>query len=157
MKKELITFLITATIPFSALYLRPQVKYSDDTPIRFDLKGPSLKIVQFSDIHLMYGFDKTDRSTFELIKNITNETNPDLVVFTGDQTLSISSLARYKDLTKFMEELKTPWTFVFGNHDYDYTSPAKIINNVLSINPVYLYFKEGPALAEGGVGNFSFN
>ncbi len=157
MKKKYLTLFISALIPFGVLTPRAQIKYSDDTPIRFNLSAPSLKIVQFADLHLTYGFDKNDHLTFDLIKNITEATKPDLVVFTGDQTLSISTKARYLDLTKLMESLKTPWTFIFGNHDYDYASRAKIIDKVYSVNPQYLYFKEGPKLDEDGVGNFVFN
>ncbi len=157
MKKNYLTLFITLTIPFSILSARPQIKYSADTPFRFDLSRPSLKIVQFADIHLTYGFDKNDRLTFDLIKNVTMATKPDLIVFSGDQTLSITSRARYGQLTSFMEKLKTPWTFVFGNHDYDYTSQAKLLQKVASLNPEYLYFKEGPKLDEAGVGNFVYN
>ncbi len=157
MKKRFLTLFFSALLPFSVLLPRAQIKYSDDTPFRFDLSAPSLKIVQFADLHLTYGFDKNDKRTFELIKNVTNYTKPDLVVFTGDQTLSISSVRLYRQLTKFMEELKTPWTFIFGNHDYDYASKAKLINEVYSLNPEHLYFKEGPKLDEDGVGNFVFN
>ncbi len=157
MQKKHISFLAVALFSLSACSTRTEIKYSDDTPIRINLTTPSLKIVQFSDIHLNYGFDKSDHLTFELIKNVTNEVKPDLIVFTGDQTLSITSVARYKDLTNFMDEIKTPWTFVFGNHDNDYTTKAKILKGVFSLEPEYLYFKEGPELDKDGVGNFSFN
>ena len=72
------------------------ISYTDDDPFVVNLTKPSLKVVQFADLHLTYGFDKLDKLTYKLINDIVKETTPDLVVFTGDQTLSITAPSRYK-------------------------------------------------------------
>lgn len=141
----------------SGLSVKPAIQYSDDAPIRFDLTAERLTIVQFADIHLTYGFDQNDLLTLKLIQDVTEHVNPDLVVFTGDQTLSITSLARYRQLTRHMETLNTPWTFIFGNHDYDFASRSQVLNAVYGENPTNLQFKTGPNLDDEAVGNFAVN
>lgn len=99
-----------------------------------------LKIVQFTDLHLMN--DMKDLKTKGLIKKMTLEHKPDLIVFTGDQTMSPDSPKLYKDLGHYMAQFKTPWTFIFGNHDtddgIDYASLIEAIKDA-----PYLAFKPG--------------
>lgn len=133
------------------------ISYTDDDPFVVNLTKPSLKVVQFADLHLTYGFDKLDKLTYKLINDIVKETTPDLVVFTGDQTLSITAPSRYKELTRFMESLNTPWTFIFGNHDNDFHSFDRVLGAVSRVDTKNLMFKVGPALNDGGYGNFNIN
>lgn len=136
---------------------KTSVIYSDDTPFYFTLEKPSLRVVQFTDTHFTYGFDNFDQQTLNLITTIVNAADPDLVVFTGDQTLSISAPRLYKQLTEHMESLDVTWSFVFGNHDNDYHDYSKLLTAIESVNPERLLFKTGPELEDGGVGNFSIN
>lgn len=144
--------LFALVLPFSRQ--NTDILMRDDNPIFFNLTNKSLKIAQFTDLHLTFGFDANDQKTFRLIKKITEETKPDLIVLTGDQTLSVSSGARYHQLTRKMEELKTPWTFTFGNHDGDFKKKEFLLKRMNKNNPKYLYFKSGPVLDKGGYGNF---
>lgn len=137
--------------------LSTRVRYSDNAPMTLNLRQNKLRVVQFTDLHLSYGFDKNDRKTFDLIKTITKTADPDLVVFTGDQTMSIRAPHLYKKLIKVMENLKTPWTFIFGNHDNDFHSYQRLLNVVEKANTTYLQFKVGPKLDNGGFGNFKIN
>lgn len=157
MKNKLYIVFAVVLGQISPLLARTPITYTDDAPYKFSLDKPSLKIVQFTDLHLAYGFDANDRKTLKLIKDITLETKPDLVVFTGDQTLSISAPARYRQLIRHMEKLNTPWTMVFGNHENDFHSFDRIINAINTTPSQNLFFKLGPALNDGGYGNFSFN
>lgn len=133
------------------------VTYTDDIPFYVTLEKPSLRVVQFTDTHFTYGFDNYDKRTLNLISTIVNTAKPDLVVFTGDQALSISAPRLYKQLTEHMESLDVTWSFVFGNHDNDYHDYSKIIAAIESAKPEQLLFKTGPKLEDGGVGNFSIN
>lgn len=134
-----------------------KINYSDDLPFEIALENESLKIVQFTDLHLTYGFDEFDKRTFALIKNITAEVKPDLIVFTGDQTLSISAPSMYRKLILYMEEFKTPWTFVFGNHDDDFHFFSTLLDSIFRVYTTHMYFKVGPELEDGGYGNFAIN
>lgn len=134
-----------------------KIEYSDDLPFNFTLTKPSLKIVQFTDLHLTYGFDKFDTLTYKLIDNVINEVSPDLIIFTGDQTLSVTAPLIYKLFVKFMSEYNTPWTFIFGNHDNDFHKHNNLLGAINFNENKNLFFKVGPLLKDGGVGNFAFN
>lgn len=99
-----------------------------------------LKIVQFTDLHLMN--DMKDLKTKGLIKKMVLEHKPDWIVFTGDQTMAKESPKLYKDLGTYMGQFKTPWSFIFGNHDTDEgIAYEELIEAVKDSN--YLAFKTG--------------
>lgn len=75
------------------------------------------KILHLTDLHLMN--NEKDAMTYEWITTAVTNHTPDLIVITGDLTMSESSPALYHQLGQLMESLHTPWTFVFGNHDID--------------------------------------
>ena len=128
------------------------INYTDDTPFEIDMSSDSLKILQLTDLHLTYGIDSNDRKTFEAIDTSVNNEDYDLIVLTGDMTMSISSKLLFRKLVKHMESLETPWTFIFGNHENDYAEYTDYLNLIDDCE--YLYFKVGPELESGGVGNF---
>lgn len=128
------------------------INYSDDTPFVLEMKSDTLKILQLTDLHLMYGVDANDRATFAAIRTLVQSDDFDLIVITGDMTMSISGPSLFSRLIEVMEELETPWTFVFGNHETDYSTYSDYLNRVDDCE--YLYFKVGPELEDGGYGNF---
>jgi len=132
-----------------------QVIYTDDEPFVIEMRNDSLKILQLTDLHLIYGIDASDRKTFAGIKRLVSSEEWDLVVISGDIALSISAPSLFAKLIKVMEELETPWTFVFGNHETDYCDYSDLLDKIDDTE--YLYFKVGPELDEGGVGNFKIN
>ena len=156
MKHRIYTIFALLISQFSGQMAPKPIDFSDDQPFVFNLEQPSLKVLQFTDLHLTYGFDANDQKTLSQIKKITLHETPDLIVLTGDQTLSISAPARYRQLIRHMESLKTPWTMIFGNHENDFHSFNKIIDTINSEDTTYLNFKLGPELSEGGYGNFRF-
>jgi len=103
-------------------------------------------------LHLTYGIDASDRKTFKGIKKLVSSEEWDLVVITGDIALSITTPSLFAKLIRVMENLETPWTFVFGNHETDNCEYIDLLNKIDDTE--YLYFKVGPELDEGGVGNF---
>lgn len=75
-----------------------------------------------------------------------------LVVFSGDMVMSPLALPLLRHLVRVVERTQTPWTFVFGNHDDDYHDKGSLLNFFNDAD--YLYFKTGPSIEDGGVGNF---
>lgn len=132
-----------------------EIIYTDDDPFVLEMKGDSLKVLQLTDLHLTYGYDYRDRKTFRLIKDLNEQDDYDLIVITGDMSMSPSGPKLFSKLIKFMESLETPWTFVFGNHETDFNSYEDYLRRIPS-DTEYLYFKVGPKLENGGVGNFHF-
>lgn len=155
MRKLLIVLLgVFALFLFSAC-TSYEIVYTDNEPFVLDMKGENLKILQITDLHLTYGYDYRDRQTFDLIKRLNDQDDYDLIVITGDLTMSPSGPSLFSRLIDFMESLKTPWTFVFGNHETDFNTYEDYLKRI-PIDTTYLYFKVGPQLEEGGIGNFHF-
>jgi HAD superfamily hydrolase (TIGR01509 family) len=102
--------------------------------------GP-LKIVQFTDLHLMH--DEKDILTYQLMTDIINHEKPDLIVFTGDQTMSDKAVFLYKELGLFMDEFKIPYTFVFGNHDTEHGITYQMLIDAISKSTTSM-FNQGP-------------
>lgn len=159
MKKQIGALFAAVLMPFSSVAPNNAqvIPFSDDEAFTFTLNETSLKIVQFTDLHLTYGFDKHDRMTFDLIKKVSLNEKPDLLVFSGDQTMSLISVRLYKKLISYVEKLEIPWTFIFGNHDYDFVSKARLLRAISSVKTTYLHFKVGPDFKDHSAGNFVFN
>ena len=130
-----------------------EIVYTDDDPFVIEMKGEYLKILQLTDLHLTYGNDYRDRQTFELIKSLNEKDDYDLIVITGDMSMSPAGPRLFSKLIDVMESLKTPWTFIFGNHENDFNTYEDYLKRIPS-DTEYLYFKVGPELEDGGVGNF---
>lgn len=129
------------------------ISYSDDEPFILEMKNDSLKVLQLTDLHLTYGNDDYDKKTLNLISELIASDDFDFVVITGDMSLSPLGPYLFKKIINTMEAAKTPWSFVFGNHETDYNSYSDFLN-VIPDDTEYLYFKTGPELTDGGVGNF---
>ena len=158
MKKILILSLLIAMMSFmtiNQINRQKEISYTDNLAFEITIYEPNVKILQITDLHLLMGFGHQDRRTFALIKALINQQPYDLIVFTGDLTMSpfAPSLIRY--LVHFMEQFETPWTFVFGNHESDLNSYRSILNHLPESN--YLYYKVGPNIEDGGYGNFKIS
>jgi len=151
--KRLLTALLMMTLVFGLSACKPYtIEYTDNDPFTLEIKGDTLKILQVTDLHLAYGIDYRDRKTLELIKNLAKSDDYDLIVITGDLTMSPYAPKLFLSLISHMESLEIPWTFVFGNHETDFHD----YEDFLSIIPEteYLMFKVGPEITNGGYGNF---
>lgn len=156
-RKTLFLLLLLFTFTLTACQNQNQViPYTDDEPLQISMKGDSLAILQLTDLHLTFGFDYHDRQTFQSIRSMIASRDFDLVVITGDLTLSPSAIRLFKKLISVMEECRTPWTFVFGNHETDYQTHLQFLEAIPK-DTTYLRFKVGPNLEAGGVGNFRIN
>lgn len=154
-RKILIVLLVMISISLISCQEQKAITYTNDDPLTIEMEHDTLKILQLTDLHLTYGIDAFDRATFDGIKTLVSSDDYDLVVISGDMTLSPQGARLFRTLIRVMEGLKTNWTFVFGNHETDFNSYSDFLNQIHDTE--YLYFKVGPELEEGGVGNFKIN
>ncbi|MBN2540519.1 MAG: metallophosphoesterase [Bacilli bacterium] len=152
MKKLLLVFLLIFMLNLISCGQDSVTVYTDDEPITLEMQHDTLKILQLTDIHLTYGVDAFDRKTLDEIQTLVQSDDFDLIVISGDMVLSPFGPALFGKLVRFMERLETPWTFVFGNHETDYSDYTDYLRKLQDTE--YLYFKVGPEMDQGGYGNF---
>ena len=84
----------------------------------------NLRVAQFADLHIKRGYnfesidcsnDKLDR-TYAFIDQIIAETDPDLIVCSGDNILN-TGIKGLEEFVNLMESYQIPWVYMFGNHD----------------------------------------
>ncbi len=97
-----------------------QYEVTTDDNIIYIEKNQEFKILQISDLHLTnnltvnYANSKPE-ITYNNMRQLVERTNPDMIILTGD--FSYESTGKITELRQVMDEFKTPWTYVFGNHD----------------------------------------
>ncbi len=125
----------------------------------------TLRIAQFADLHFgtegkPYQNDKEER-TKAFVKYVAEEGKPDLIVCSGDNIMS-TGVAEMKEFVAMMDELKTPWTYIYGNHDAEMDTAGfskKDLSNYLeSCESEYLIYSAGYVEeASNRYGNFSIS
>ena len=151
--KKLITIITMFGLSICLISCAKQsIIYTDDEPFVIHMRNNDIKILQITDLHLTYGIDYGDQKTFSLISQLVSYDDYDLIVITGDLTMSPQGPRLFSKLIKHMESFKIPWTFVFGNHETDFHSYQDYLKRIKQTQ--YLYFKVGPKITDGGVGNF---
>ncbi len=123
-----------------------QIKVYDVLPednIIYVDKDQEFKILQISDLHLGpditagYANSKPEL-TYNYMRFLVENNNPDLIILTGD--MLFHSSAKADELRAVMDEFKTPWTYVFGNHDGTTMAEKNAIINKFSKSE-YCIFK----------------
>ena len=115
----------------------------------------NIRVAQFADLHLSkesaggYSNNKEER-TFAFMRQIVNETDPDLIVLTGDNLFGTSTinemtgLENLQRLINVMESLERPYMFVYGNHDSEEltkgSSKKELHEYLLSCDAQYLIY-----------------
>ena len=87
------------------------------------------KIMQITDTHFGLtspGHEETDEQTFEMIRALVDQNQPDLVFHTGDFINNDKAHPRMKPALDFMNNLGRPWSLVFGNHDHPKGHPGSV-------------------------------
>ncbi|MFA6942982.1 MAG: metallophosphoesterase, partial [Bacilli bacterium] len=109
MKNTIVTrgFLLLASLLTVASCTEPNY-FTDDNYLSLSISGDNLRILQVTDLHLTYGIDYNDRHTLKLIKELNDKTNPDLIVITGDISMSPLGPSLFTKLISYMEDLDTP-------------------------------------------------
>ena len=140
-------------------------KESDELSVSMR-RGEDFKIIQLADLH--FGEEGTryhnsdEQRTIEFIDSIVESEKPDFIVLSGDNIMN-SGIKGARELVEIMDRYKTPYTFVFGNHDATTYTPSyskREISNFLESNPSpYLLYKSGyvDTTLENRYGNFSIS
>ena len=83
-------------------------------------KDQPFKILSFTDLHLEENKEKPCAPiSMKLLKETIKEEKPDLVIFVGDNVTGRNNRPMTEDFIELMNELKTPWAPVLGNHEGD--------------------------------------
>ncbi len=94
------------------------------------------------------------------ISYLIEQTKPDLITLTGDQTWSNENLISLKSLISWLDSYKIPYAPVFGNHDYGNTknSATAELNYCCDLyeKSKYCLFSRGPSNL-GTLGNYVIN
>lgn len=91
-----------------------QVKHSiSEYILELDYK-PDYRILQLTDVHL--GDKDNAKLHYDFMDLTINETNPDLIVVTGD-IFTLASRSTAEDFFKYLDGHGIKWTVTFGNHD----------------------------------------
>lgn len=124
-------------------------EYYDSMPTLKLAEGQtSLKIMQITDAQIKFGHMTQDVETFDLLKKAIAVNRPDIVVVTGDLTLSIFARGAVEYFCDFMEEQQVYWAFVYGNHDSEY-GLSKYRHSKIFHRYKYCLFDGGPSNIKG--------
>lgn len=130
-------------------------------------KDTAYKVLQITDIHILND-EKKDAKAFKTIRAMVETTQPNMIVVTGDVTSEKENMTAFQTFGSFMEGLKTPWAFVFGNHeglDIPYENgevvDGKIIADKQQISNYlegldYCIYERGDESVDG-MGNYYYN
>lgn len=124
-------------------------------------KDKDFVILNLADVQLC---DLEDLFHMPTIHNeityLVNETKPDLITLTGDQTWSNENLISLKSLIGWLDGYKIPYAPIFGNHDYGNTKNSSVaeLNYCCDLyeKGKYSLFKRGPSNL-GSLGNYVVN
>lgn len=110
----------------------------------------TFKIVQFTDLHIVYRNPKSNNA-FERICEVIQDEKPDLVVLTGDIIFSEPGIENLRTALMAVAQHDVPFSIVFGNHDDEFGASREELIQVAYEFPNNLTADE-PGLS--GVGNY---
>lgn len=124
-----------------------------------------ITLLQITDLHLLNGTCSFDRKTFKLVKQLVKDSEPDLIVVTGDAVMTLNNVKIMKKAAIFFDELcakyDAKWCLVFGNHDAFGYGDKTALADVLSKSK-YCMFQSGPTNLSSDrhgltLGNYAIN
>ncbi len=117
------------SLDYSVFSHSSEYNYDADTGVyTVRSENDSFRILQLTDVHICAGVNThvADKKAFDACYSLVRDTQPDLIVVTGDiaytmilQTLSLNNLKPMRQFCTFMNNIGVPWTMVYGNHDTD--------------------------------------
>ncbi|WP_321518809.1 metallophosphoesterase family protein [uncultured Bacteroides sp.] len=137
----LVMLLLAVTLP--SLAKSPELKFRND----------KFKIIQFTDIHWNsdHKYKIYNDSTEMMMRQVIEAEKPDLVILTGDISVSKGAKEGWEQVTRPMTDLKVPFAVTFGNHDTESDMPKLEVLKYLQSNPFNLTQDSGEEV--DGVGN----
>ena len=117
----------------------------------------SFRVLIIADCHMNHKANATDvQEVKDRIKLLVDNENPDLVIYTGDNTINsyteADMRANLDAIVGYVEEKKIPWCHVYGNHDEEY-GMRKAKQQEIYESYEYCVSKAGPSDIFG-VGNY---
>ena len=97
-------------------------------------KKGQFKIVQITDLHYKLGV-KASEQGLACVREMVETEKPDLVVVTGDIIYSAPADSTLSVVLKTFAKLGVPFCMTFGNHDYDFKTPAVALYNQMQKTP----------------------
>jgi len=107
--------------------------------------------IHFSDFGYRVFFSVFAEAT---LKQLVAETQPDLILLSGDNVCGESTYYSIRHLTDLMESFGIPWAPVFGNHDDEGNCDLNFLADVMMKAP-HCLFKKGDERM--GSGNYVIN
>lgn len=97
-------------------------------------KKGQFKIVQITDLHYKLGV-KASEQGLACVREMVETEKPDFVVVTGDIIYSAPADSTLSVVLKTFAQLGVPFCMTFGNHDYDFKTPAVALYNQMQKTP----------------------
>lgn len=136
------------SLDYSVFEHRSTVTYnSEDGVYSVRPQEEELKILQLTDIHIGGSITTigTDRKAINACYELIRQTQPDLIIVTGDivypipiQTFNANNLKPIYQFCTFMNNVGIPWAMVYGNHD---TESVATYDSV-TLEGLFQHFKE---------------
>ncbi len=101
--------------------------------LKFNNEG-KFKIVQFTDLHYVYGNEKSAAVT-ENMNAVLDAEHPDFVIITGDLVYGPGVAKALPEIIKPITSRKLPFAVVFGNHDDEFDLKRTEIYDILQGYP----------------------
>lgn len=113
MKRKLSALLVSSFLLLSACNGQYKTYYASDYILELPYQE-NFRVLQLTDLHIA---DKDDQDLhFDFLDITINESNPNLIVVTGD-VFTFASKGTARRLCDYLDSHDVPWTVVFGNHD----------------------------------------
>jgi hypothetical protein len=103
--------------------VKPELKFGSNGKFR---------IMQVTDLHYHYQQPEYAASTLVFIREAVERVKPDLIMVTGDVVVSADTRKAWQDIAGVLNESKTPWAVVLGNHDNEYELTNRQIIDLLT-------------------------
>ena len=115
-------------------------------------------VLILSDTHIgMSGQTGLSAEESQRIRELIDEEQPDLVLFDGDVTHDLNTVAQLRgaleSLVGYIESKQIPWAHVYGNHDRDTDGLSREVQQQVYESFEYCVSEAGPADISG-VGNY---
>lgn len=120
----------TQNTPTIDLALKAEVEAVLDSKhkLTFNDDG-SFRVLILADTHMNAGSNATNlKNVQDRIKFLVDKEDPNLVIFTGDNTINSSKKTIKTNISAivgYIEEKQIPWCHVYGNHDHENALPNK--------------------------------
>lgn len=151
------SILLYMFLPRNYLY-KPNI-WTNTNPIsmstyqNLNMNGEEFTILQFTDIQVS---NLKDLKSAEIqIRKMIHDTNPNLIILTGDNVSLRNNVLILKKFVSFFDSFQIPWATVLGNHDSEGIATRSYVAHVYE-NSKNCLFQNGPTNINGN-GNYVLN